>query len=156
MKSTESTVNLNRDEEIKSALRDVAVKYGIDTAKVVEQMYRIETNHFKSKQFQNTFSAGMEKHRENFPFGWFSMANLWNSKPEFAPVGFYEIREGKGLSGDGGKVKTFVKFANVKSGMFALAEYLKTHRPGRWYAGDNIAKSEAYERALTKITNRFV
>lgn len=154
--TSQNKIEGNLPDLIRGALNDVATKYGINTAKVVEKMYRIETNHFKSKQFLNTYSAGMEKHREKFPYGWFSMAKLWTENETLAPNGFYEIREGKGLMNDKPKIKTFLKFPSVRAAMFALAEYLQTHRPGVWYAGTDKERATAYENTLNEIKNRYV
>lgn len=147
--------NSNLSDEIKLGLQNVVTKYGIDTAKIVEKIYRIETNHFKSKQFLNTYSAGMEKHREKFPYGWFSMAKLWQDE-SLAPNGFYQIKESGGLMNDTGKVKTFLKFPSITAAMFSLSEYLQTHRPGRWYAGTDEQRATAYENKLNEIKNKYV
>lgn len=143
------------ENEIRDALQAIANRYGRDIAQTIERMYRIETNHFKSKQFAATGSAGMERHREKFPYGWFSMSDLWQRRPEIAPVGIWTAKEGVGLMNDTPKTKAFLKFPSVLAAMTALAEYLQKYNAGRWYAGTDRARGEAYEKTLQKIKLRY-
>lgn len=147
-----SKLNIKSKEHMKlpiiNALKDIKDKYGLDTAQMVEKIYRLETGHFGSTQFANTFSPGMEKHRDNYPFGWTSMENFWNSI-NFTPA-FYTMSENKT-----GITKTFVKFPNVKLAMESLAYYIKKYNPERWYSLDPVKQAE-YRATLAKINPRII
>lgn len=53
-------IKMFTEENAKHAVLKVAEKHGTGLAQVVEKIYRAETKHFKSTQFQLTGSAGME------------------------------------------------------------------------------------------------
>jgi hypothetical protein len=130
-----------------NALKYIKDKYGLETATVVEKIYRLETGHFGSGQFANTFSPGMEKHGSNYPFGWTSMENFWSSI-NFTPA-FYTMPENTT-----GIVKTFIKFPNVQMAMESLAYYIKKYNPERWYSLDPVKQAE-YRATLAKIKPRI-
>jgi len=131
------------EEQIISVLKEIADEYGIDTARNVEKVYRLETNHFKSGQFKRTFSPGMEKHKDTFPFGWKSMADYWKSI-DFSPD-FHSMPENKT-----GLMKTFIKFPNIRIPMKGLAMYIKKYGPERWYSMNPISQAK-YRNALNSI-----
>ena len=147
-------VNINKpgllttDQQIVEALKSIADEYGIDTARTVEKMYRLETNHFKSGQYKNTFSPGMEKHDREYPFGWDSMKSYWDSI-NFVPE-FHTMPENKT-----GKTKTFLKFPNVLIPMRSLAIYVKKYAPERWYSKNPVKQAE-YRNSLNSIKPRIV
>lgn len=129
------------------AIKTVAGVFGDEIARWVERIYRLETANFRSGQYLKTGSAGMERHAENYPYGWTTPDKLLWSVSGFEdtrPVGFITMRENQT-----GRYKTFLKFASVEDGMLSLAAYIKRYRPGRWFS-TNEEDAERYEEALLK------
>lgn len=56
----------------KDALRKIYDKYGKDMSVIVERMFRIETTHFTSGQYQHCGAPGMEVHGTPSAYGWSS------------------------------------------------------------------------------------
>ncbi len=148
-------------EDAKAGLRAVYKKYGATMAQTVEKMYRFETNHFKSKQFKETGTPGMEAHGAAPCYGW-GGAEFYKKNPEFKPEGTTGMYEGKGLSEKGGnkqvtdKQKAFIVMPSVEAGMMYLADYI-TRNGGnyaRWFSTDK-KKQEIYRQNLDGIIPRF-
>ena len=126
-------------------------------ATAIERMYRAETRHFKSKQFQHCGQGGMEVHGDAPYYGWSS------SLYENLPVGTWYAYEGKGLSGQGGNAqvsdrkKGFVVFCSVLDGMIFKANYIKKYNGNyaRWFSTDS-TKQELYKKTLSQIKAKFV
>ena len=136
------------EKEFAFVLKKVKNRYGENIAKNVEKMYRLETNHFKSGQFKGTYSPGMEKFGNNYPYGWNTIAKIfWDIYPINQPVGFWSGKEGKT-----GKQKTFLKFPSLQSAVFTLAEFLKHYgnNPGRWYSLNKDSQTR-YNNSISKI-----
>ena len=138
-------------------LNEIKAKYGLDIAKRVEQIYRLETANFTSKQFLETHSAGMMKFSDRFPYGWVTINNIfWWSNPEYAPIGTKAFIEGKGLDETGGGMKEFLIFKDLKSAMLTLAEFIKYYgNAGRWYSTD-LSKQNLYINRLNQIQTIYV
>ena len=134
--------------KFKRNLKSIMKKYGKAIAINVEKIYRLETNHFKSGQFKNTFSPGMESFGKKYPYGWNTMARVfWDDNILYRPVGFY-----KGKENQTGLTKTFLKFPNLKAAMFTLAAFLEHYgnNPGRWFSLDK-EKQTAYNYSIYKF-----
>jgi len=117
---------------IKDAFRSALSKFSEPIVRNCERLYRLETNNFKSNQFLKTFSPGMEKFGNNFPYGWQSLDNaLWKSHPLLAPVGALPFCENRT-----GKTKWFLKFPSAKAAVYTVCTFLQLHNnnPGRWYS----------------------
>lgn len=117
-------------------------KIGInkETAKKVEQIYRLETSHFKSTQYKNTGSAGMESFGKAPYYGW--SAQNFTARP----IGTFTMPENTT-----GIRKTFIQFADTSDGVSFLVNYIKKHgRAGRWYSTDPNRMMQ-YETKLDKI-----
>ena len=140
--------DMSLQKQIIEALKSIADEFGIDVARRVEQIYRLETNHFMSGQFLNTYSPGMERHAKNYPFGWKAMKGYWDEMG-FIPD-FHTMPENKT-----GKSKTFLKFPNVLIPMRGLAMYVKQYSPERWYSLDPMKQSQ-YRDSLNSIKPKFV
>lgn len=141
---------------IEKVFKKISKEYGNEIAKNVERIYRLETNNFNSQQFKETYSAGMEAFSTAFPYGW-SIGGYWNEKgKKYSPIGVITLREGKGLLNDGGNLKRFVKFPNLESAMFSLAEFLKIYgnNAGRWFS-TNEGRQQAYNDAIQKVNTLF-
>jgi hypothetical protein len=141
---------MKRDVEnsFQNNLKKIKNKFGGNIAKNVERIYRLETNHFKSGQFQNTYSPGMESFANAYPYGWNTISNIfWNNYPIHAPVGFYSGKEGKT-----GKTKIFLKFPSLLSAMYTIAYFLQhyNNNPGRWYSTKTESQNR-YNKSINKI-----
>jgi hypothetical protein len=136
------------EEEIKDTLNNIARDNGIDMAKTVERIYRLETGHFKSGQFLSTGSPGMLMHNIDFPYGWNVCKQLWTNNENFAPVGNVDFTVG-------GKKYTYLVFPTFNAAAMSLVEYLKKYRPGRWFSKDDLGASN-YEAKLNDITPKYV
>lgn len=123
--------------------------HSIQMKTLIEQMYRLESNNFKSLQYKFTGSPGMESHGENFPYGWTSLKNLWTTRPDLKPVGKKTFMENGTLI-----PKKFLVFPSVNAGIESLASYLTIYPAGRWYSTDPIKQAE-YENKLSKIKTLY-
>ena len=129
----------------KEALKRILDEYGIETARNVERMFRLETNHFKSGGYKKTNGAGMEAVRDLFPFGW--------SQKYFVGVGYSD--QLVSMVDSGGRSVKFIKFDTPYDGMKVLANWLQSHRVGNWYSNDK-TKQQQYEAKVNKIRAQYV
>lgn len=150
------------DQDAKTALAAVAAKYGKNTAALIEKVARLETTHFKSKQYQLTGTGGMEAHGNAPYYGWYSAFFIAN--PQYTPVGTTDMLENKGASEIGGNpqmpnAKVFVIMPSVEAWMMFLADYANRYKAQggilRWYSTDP-AKQQIYQTSLNGIVPRFV
>ena len=130
---------------------------GKDLITIVEKMYRLETTHFTSKQYQNCGTGGMESFGDAPYYGWDS--SLFTEQP----VGTWSAFEGKGLSDQGGnaqvtnKQKEFVKLSSVIVGMEYKVKYIIKYQGNyaRWY-NTNADAQEKYRASLKGVKARFI
>lgn len=128
------------EKTVKKALRF----FSPEIVKNAERIYRLETNHFKSSQFKGTFSPGMEKASNVYPYGWTSLANsIWKSNPEYRPIDTKTYTENRT-----GIKKTFLKFPTFEAAFFTLCAFLKifNNNPGRWFSTDTNQQSMYNEK----------
>ena len=148
----------------KDALRKIYDKYGKDMSVIVERMFRIETTHFTSGQYQHCGAPGMEVHGAPPAYGWSS--DFFSQHPEYQPAGIWSKKEGRGLSGQGGnaqvtdKPKQFVVFDSVESSMEYIVYYINKHggNYARWYSTQDSAQKLYREECgaiKPKFTNEF-
>ncbi|WP_155046466.1 hypothetical protein [Klebsiella michiganensis] len=148
----------------KEALRKIYDKYGKDMSVIVERMFRIETKHFTSGQYQHCGAPGMEVHGAPPAYGWSS--DFFSQHPEYQPTGIWSKKEGRGLSGQGGnaqvtdKPKQFVVFDSVESSMEYIVYYINKHggNYARWYSTQDSAQKLYREECgaiKPKFTNEF-
>jgi len=131
---------------------------GKDLVTIVEKMYRLETAHFKSKQYQNCGTGGMEVFGDPPYYGWDSTLFVEQ------PVGTWSAFEGKGLSGAGGnaqvtdKKKEFVKLPSVLAGMEYKAKYIIKYNGNyaRWFNATDTTAQTSYRDSLKGIKARYV
>ncbi len=124
-------------------------------------MYRLETTHFTSRQYQVCGTGGMEVFGPPPYYGWDS--TTFKNHPEYTPIGTWSSMEGVGLSGKGGnaqqkdKPKVFVKLPSVLAGMEYKAEYIVRYdgNYARWYSKNKDAQ-EKYKTSLKDIKSRIV
>lgn len=156
IKGAVMTLPLNRikkvitESEIINALQKVKSVYGETIAQYVEQIYRVETAHFKSSQFLYTYSAGMLKFKDKYPYGWGNFKTFWAINPSYAPTNFYKIfvsRENKDFY--------YLGFNSLEAAMMTLAYYVNKNGRLRW--NSTLAKEQAiYQQALNSVINRYV
>jgi hypothetical protein len=116
----------------KNALKQASQTFPKEIIENIERIYRKETGHFKSNQFKKTYSPGMEKFSDKYPYGWNSLDNaLWKNYPELKPVGFYPFTEN-----GTGKTKYFIKFPTMYAAIMTVGTFLTLHnnKMGRWYS----------------------
>lgn len=111
--------------------------------KTIYRIMALETRYFDSGQFVYTGSAGMEVHKDRFPWGWSSASLLW-TKPEYHPIGY------KVFTDSANRRRAFLAFKTPMAFAAYLDIYLKKYRPGRWRSTDP-AKATAYENTLQTV-----
>ncbi|HBV3415914.1 TPA: hypothetical protein MIG94_18010 [Klebsiella pneumoniae] len=144
----------------KEALCKIYNKYGKNMSVIVERMFRIETKHFTSGQYQHCGAPGMEVHGAPPAYGWSS--DFFSQHPEYQPTGIWSKKEGRGLSGQGGnsqvtdKPKQFVVFDSVESSMEYIVYYINKHggNYARWYSTQDSAQ-KLYREECGAIKPRF-
>lgn len=149
------------EDDAKAALKIIFNTYGREYATIIEKMYRLETAHFKSSQYKNTGTGGMEAHGQAPYYGWDT--NFFESNPEFKPMGLWSAYENAGLSGVGGNAqvkssqKKFVILPSVLAGMEYKAQYFKRHNGNyaRWFSKEKGAQ-DTYKETLKTIKSRIV
>lgn len=145
-----TTKKIVTENEIRNALKIVEQNFGTDIAKLVEKIYRAETAHFKSVQFLLTYSAGMLKFKDTYPYGWGNFKTFWALNPSYKPVGYVQIyvtREKKDFF--------YLAFGSLTAAMMTLADYVKKNGPLRWNSTNKAAQAE-YATLLNSIKNRYV
>jgi hypothetical protein len=129
------------EKEAKDAIIKIAELQGIEKARLIEKMLRLETAHFKSKQYQITGSAGMEKGK------W---ANLDESK-----LTYIQMNDNH-LTG-AAKLRTFIKWNNVLDFCLYLSDYIDRHE-GNFARWNSVlqSKQKVYRKRVDEIKARFV
>ncbi|WP_163400377.1 M23 family metallopeptidase [Flavobacterium fluviatile] len=130
---------------------------GKDILIIVEKMYRLETFHFTSEQYEYCGTGGMESFGSAPYYGWDS--SLFTKQP----LGIWSAFEGKGLSGKGGneqvttKQKEFVKLPSVIVGMEYKIKYIIKYEGNyaRWY-NTNADKQEKYIESLKGVKAKII
>lgn len=146
---------------VRNGLSKVIEKYGEEFARNTERVLRIETRHFKSKQWKEGNTSGMEavKGKENaFPYGWSSLREF-SEKEKVNPSLFstYSMIENRT-----GIRKTFIKFPDAYIFILFLAWFIKNKRNGRfenWYSlNEDSAKqyAELMKKVRPRITNELI
>jgi hypothetical protein len=124
----------NMETQISEAFKKALLKYGKAVTSNVEKIYRLETANFTSGQFIGTYSPGMEKQSNSYPYGWNTMKKkVWDIHPEYKPTGLKTFTEN-----GTGKKKTFVQFPSFEAALMSVCEFIKAtgNNPGRWFSLD--------------------
>lgn len=129
---------------ILEGLRD---RYGIDIARNVERIYRLETANFDSGLFHATNAAGMRATSPTWPFGW---PKRFTNAQMFAPV----VTMAENAGGPPVQWVAFIDFADAAR---YLAEFLKAHgnNAGRWNS-TTPSKQAAYNAAIANVPTPIV
>lgn len=123
------------------AILEVQKIYGSDMARIVEKMFRLETNHFKSGQYKNTGSAGME-------------TGKWSSiNPSEVEAYTYKAHDSNLADG----IDEFIVWKHPKYAALYLADYIKRHNGNyaRWYSL-NETSQQNYRNKINQIQNKIV
>ncbi|HGM9954526.1 TPA: hypothetical protein ACKREX_000842 [Providencia stuartii] len=151
-------------EDAKDALRIIYEKYGYEIAKIIEQLYRDETRHFKSMQYKKCGAGGMEvsgKNPQPPGYGW--NESLFTRHSEYTPVGVWWSFENQGMSGKGGNTqvidrkKGYIIFPSVLAAMEYKVDYMNRHNGNwaQWHTRDPVTQ-ENYRNAIMKMRYPFV
>jgi hypothetical protein len=122
--------------------------YPRDVVENMERIFRLETAHFTSGQFKGTYSPGMEKFYDKYPYGWNTIAKIiWNVAPKYKPIGLQTFTENRT-----GIKKTFIKFPSVEASVMTVCAFLQyfNNNPGRWFSLDK-NKQDKYNESINKI-----
>lgn len=150
------------EQDALQALSRVKNLYGVDMARSIEKVARLETNHFKSLQYKTTGTGGMEAHGAAPYYGWYSPFFIKN--PEYTPIGTTDMLENEGASKIGGnaqsnKPKAFVIMPSVEAWMMFLADYAIRYKNNggilRWYS-TNKDSQNLYASTLAKINTPLI
>lgn len=142
------------EDDIKEALRGLKNKYGAEKAAMIERLFRLETAHFKSSQWVNARTPGMEIGGgvKIFPYGWSSLYEFAKAY-DYEPADFDTWTHPENKTG---KIKTFIVFPSVKAA-FDFVGYLMNKRNwnfGSWYSTKAEAQQQ-YVDTLNTIRARY-
>jgi hypothetical protein len=151
------------DQDIISAIQAIAALYGRERAMWIERLFREETAHFKSGNFLNTFSPGMEVGRDHnntpimiLPYGWGRLSPYWTQNPEYAPSGtMNEVENTSAMAKSKGE-RIFIKFPDIMASMMSVAFLisLRGGNIGAWNTTDPAGQLR-YQNLLSQIVPRF-
>lgn len=124
-------------QDAEAALLRVEREYGKETAQLLERILRLETAHFKSKQFQLTGSAGME-------------AGKWAGLPASVETITLVDNQTK-------QPRPFIVWDSVYSFLEYLIAYARRHGDNwaRWNT-TNPEGQTAYKKKVNAIKNRTI
>lgn len=125
------------ENDAKEAILYIAEKYGVNTARLVEQIMRLETGHFKRGQYRLTGSAGME-------------AGKWQGLP--SNVAYIEMKDNHD-----GHIGKFIVWDTVKDFAEYLTKYIQRYNGNyaRWNTTNETAQN-VYRSKVESIKPRFV
>jgi hypothetical protein len=157
--NTRGAFNIN---DAKQGLRAVYSAYGRDMATLIERIYRVETYHFRSGQYKNTGTGGMEAHGPG-PYYGYSPSDWFKQRSDYRPTGLWSAHEGPGLSSLGGnkqvkdRKKGFVVMPSVEAGMMFFVDYVQRYNGNyaRWYSTEP-GKQAIYRNTITHTTPTIV
>lgn len=125
-----------------------AVKFlkskGVDfiTLAKIEQLYRLETNHFKSGQYKGTGTGGMETKagmQSDFPFGWSSLQKFKDSTG-IVPAGIHSYVDNQTK-----KTRSFVVFNSVSDAIQFFIYFIFTIRNGQYWKWNTLDEQKGLE-----------
>jgi hypothetical protein len=143
------------EDDIIDALQGLKAKYGKDNAAMIERLFRLETAHFKSSQWMNARTPGMEIGGgvKEFPYGWSSLYEFAKAY-DYEPGDFSTWTHAENKTG---KIKTFIVFPSVKAA-FDFVGYLMKKRNwnfGSWFSTKETSQRQ-YVDTLNTIRARYV
>lgn len=136
------------DASIKAALKAVRDKYGVEIARNVERIYRLESGGLSNLLLQRTNAPGMQAVKTSWPFGW---SKRGTNAGMFAPV--VRMRENNPQTGQPqGNTIPFVAFKRIGDAVEYVAHFLSDYdnNAGRWKSTD-AAQQLRYRNALLSM-----
>jgi hypothetical protein len=129
------------EEETLEAFREIEKLKGKERAKLLEKMARLETNHFRSKQWKLSKSFGMEM-------------GAWHGIDE-SKFSTFQMKDNH-LTG-AKQMRTFIKWNSVYDFLLYLSDYIDRHK-GNYARWNSMMpeRQEAYRVKLKGIVNRTV
>jgi len=129
------------EADAKEAILKLAQIKGVERAKLIEKMLRLETRHFRSLQYKMSGSAGMEE-------------GSWKNLPKNSYTTF-QMKDNP-LKADK-QMRTFIKWNNVYDFCVYLSDYIDRHDGNhlRWNA-ISAERQAMYKKHLEGIRNRFI
>lgn len=123
------------------AILAIKAKYGVEMARTVEKIMRLETAHFKSGQYKKTGSAGME-------------VGKWKDLPKEL-ISTQTVKMEDADKSDG--IDEFIVWKSPTSFAIYLAEYIKRYN-GNWarWNTTNAEKQRKYAAIVNSIKTKFV
>lgn len=150
---------------LRAAFALVVEKYGKAAARDVERLFRLETDNFKSGQWNACLSPGMGSaapdRPRSFPFGWGSLRQFADSFPAYglgpATMSTVTFTENVQPGAPNPATIPFVKFPAIVPSVHFVAFFLdkKGEGPGRWKSTDP-AQQEKYRLALQRFGTPIV
>jgi hypothetical protein len=127
--------------EGENALLEIQKLKGTERAKLLEKIIRLETNHFRSKQYALSGSAGMEM-------------GAWHGIDE-SKFSTFQMKDNH-LTG-AKQMRTFIKWNNVLDFLLYLSDYIDRHK-GNYARWNSMMpeRQEAYRVKLKGIVNRTI
>lgn len=146
------------EQQIIEALKLVIAKYGESLAIQVEQIFRTETTHFKSRGFTITLSPGMEAFTKKQPYGWVVAEQFWKDNKQYAPVGIHNQVENTSALAKSRGVRSFIKFPSIEAAFMTVAFiiYARGGDGGAWFSINDKVFRKKYNDFLETIRPRFV
>ena len=143
---TTPTQKIFTEADAKLALLRIAKEKGKERAVLLEKMMRIETNHFTSKQYQLTGSAGMED-------------GLWGKQvKKYFPNGYATVMFRDNHPTERGTTKPlpFIVWNSVYDFCRFLSDYIDHYNGNyaRWN-GTAVAKQQKYQQLVSTVKSRF-
>jgi hypothetical protein len=129
----------SKDAEI--SLLEVKKLKGTEKAQLIEKILRLETNHFRSKQYAISGSAGMEM-------------GAWKGIDE-SKFSTFQMKDNH-LTGEK-QMRTFIKWNSVLDFCLYLSDYIDRYNGNyaRWNSM-NLERQESYRVKVNSIKARIV
>lgn len=143
--------------DVADALNLVKELYGRNFAEQIEQALRWETAHFKSEQWEQGNTAGMEATTNSWPYGWQSLEDFIKAFPELN-LTRYDFMTYQMVENNTGDVVKFIRFPSAYDFILFFAWFIQTRRNGRvgnWYSLDNEAAAR-YENKIAGVNPSIV
>jgi hypothetical protein len=143
-----SQVRTPTSAEIAQEIANVRGTFGVDIARNVERIYRLETANFTSEQFRRCNSPGMiaVDGETEWPWGW---AKRGTTPEMFAPLVFMTENQG-------GRFAGFIAFKEFCDAAEYVAKFLRDYgnNAGRWKS-TNPTLQQAYVDALQQFATPY-
>lgn len=146
-------------------LKYVANKYGVEFARKIEQALRHETAHFKSGQWLQCGSAGMETshkivngkrvNNDVYPYGWGLVKWINEEKNGLTEKDFATVQMKDAHTG---AVTLYIKWKRTGDFVRFFAWHIQNVRGGRigYWNSLNEQKASHYESLISKIQTHYV